>query len=233
MKKLDVLYEDNHLIIVNKPVNLLVQGDQTKDETLADHVKEYIRKKYNKPGKVFCGVVHRLDRPVSGVIVFARTSKALERMTKLFRENEVKKTYLAIIGSMPEDEVGRLEHWLEKDESRNYVRAYSRPRGKKTKHSILEYEFIGRLGKFSILKVNPLTGRPHQIRVQLSKLGTPIRGDLKYGYPHPEKDASICLHSYKIEFEHPVKKEPVSFTAPLPKGMWRSFKGLVEQAVED
>ncbi len=229
MKKLEVIYEDNHLIIVNKPANLLVQGDQTKDETLADHVKEYLRKKYNKQGNIFCGIVHRLDRPVSGAIIFAKTSKALERMTKLFRENEIQKTYLAIIGSMPDPEEGRLEHWLEKDEKRNFVNAYSRPRGKNTKHAILEYQLIGRIGRYSVLKINPITGRPHQIRVQLSKLGTPIRGDLKYGYPNPETDASICLHSYQVKFVHPVKKEELTFTAPLPKGIWQGFREIIHE----
>lgn len=216
------------MIVVNKSANILTQGDKTKDETLADHVKEYIRKKYHKPGNVFCGIIHRLDRPVSGIIIFARTSKALERMSKLFRENQVQKTYLAITGSMPENEKGTLEHWLEKDERRNYVRAYGRSRGKKTKHAVLNYQFMGRIGRHSVLKVNPITGRPHQIRVQLSKLGTPIRGDVKYGYPTPEKNASIHLHSYQIEFVHPVKHEKMKFTAPLPQGIWREFQEIIE-----
>ncbi len=229
-KKWKVIYEDNHLIIVNKSANLLVQGDQTKDETLTDLVKAYLKKKYNKKGNVFCGVIHRLDRPVSGVVALAKTSKALERMTKLFRENKIDKTYLAVVGNMPEEDSGTLTHWLEKDTNRNFVRAYSRPRGKNTKEATLNYKFMGRIGRYNMLKINPITGRPHQIRVQLSKLGTPIRGDLKYGYPNPEKDASICLHAYRLRFIHPVRKEEVTFTAPLPEGIWQGFRDVVAEA---
>ena len=175
-----ILFEDNHLIAVNKPAGLLVHSDKTGDETLADLVKEYIRDKYNKPGEAFLGVIHRLDRPVSGVCLFARTSKALERMNEKFRERELQKTYIALVKQRPHNEAGKLVHWLVKDHDLNTSKATLKevPNSKKAE---LEYELVGELSGYSMLKINPLTGRPHQIRVQLSTAIGPIVGDSKYG----------------------------------------------------
>ena len=224
--QITVLYEDNHLIAVNKPPGWLVQGDATGDRTLADWVKAYIKDRYNKPGDVFLGIVHRIDRPVSGVVVFARTSKALERMNALFRDREVEKNYLAVVETRPDPIVGNLVHYLVKDESRNIVKGYDKiPKGvKDTKKAELSYELIGELGTKRLLLVKPLTGRPHQIRVQLSKIGCPIRGDVKYGFDQPNRDASIHLHCRSLSFVHPVSKQPVTITGnPPDEQIWRLF----------
>ncbi|HMQ62511.1 MAG TPA: RluA family pseudouridine synthase [Flavilitoribacter sp.] len=224
--QITVLYEDNHLIAVNKPPGWLVQGDATGDRTLADWVKAYIKDRYNKPGDVFLGIVHRIDRPVSGVVVFARTSKALERMNALFRDREVEKNYLAVVETRPDPIVGNLVHYLVKDESRNIVKGYDKiPKGvKDTKKAELSYELIGELGTKRLLLVKPLTGRPHQIRVQLSKIGCPIRGDVKYGFDQPNRDASIHLHCRSLSFVHPVSKQPVTITGDPPdEQIWRLF----------
>ncbi|MBP9926256.1 MAG: RluA family pseudouridine synthase [Cyclobacteriaceae bacterium] len=220
---LQVLYEDNHLLIVNKPAGMLVQGDSTGDRPLVDFGKAYIKMKYEKPGDVFLGVVHRLDRPVSGVVVFARTSKALERMNALFRDRETLKTYWAIVENRPPRQEGSLVHWLVKDEKKNKTTAYARENSK-GQRSELSYKLIQDRSGFYLLEVKPVTGRPHQIRVQLASMGCPIVGDLKYGYPRPASDASIGLHARQLEFNHPVKKEPLLVLAEVPKNdLWKPF----------
>ncbi|MEL7118964.1 MAG: RluA family pseudouridine synthase [Bacteroidota bacterium] len=229
MQGLKVVYEDNHLIGVYKPPGFLVHGDATEDKPLSDYVKEYIKIRYNKPGDVFLGVIHRIDRPVSGVVLFARTSKGLTRMNELFKKREIKKTYLAITRERPEPIEGKLEHLIAKDTSRNLAKIYetmsNRAKAQGAKKSILEYELIGEVEGHYLIKVNPITGRPHQIRVQLSSLGTPILGDIKYGFKKPNRDGSIHLHCYSMEFIHPVKKEPVKVTTEPPRNQfWRIFQ---------
>jgi 23S rRNA pseudouridine1911/1915/1917 synthase len=223
---LNILYEDNHLLVINKPCGILVQGDETGDEPLVEMAKAFIKQKYQKPGEVFLGVVHRLDRPVSGVVVFARTSKALERMNELFRNKETKKTYLALVTTRPPKDTDTLIHWLEKDEKRNKTTAYIRESAK-GQRSELTYQLKGHSsGKF-LLEVNPVTGRPHQIRVQLATMGCPILGDLKYGAAAPLPNASIALHAHKLEFIHPVKKERIEIVADLPPtNHWKTFPSL-------
>lgn len=225
-----ILYEDNHLIAVNKPAGWLVQGDNTGDLPLSEWVKRYIKDRYHKPGEVFLGVIHRLDRPVSGVVVFARTSKALERMNRLFADRKIQKTYWAITAERPEPISGHLTHYILKDKSRNIAKAYDQmsKRAKGAKKADLDYELIASIGDNHLLKVTPHTGRPHQIRVQLSKLGCPIRGDLKYGFPKANYDASIHLHARALSFIHPVKKEPVTIEADPPEEdqIWGLFKDL-------
>ncbi len=220
---MEVIYEDNHIIVVNKASSEIVQGDKTGDKTLADQVKEYIKEKYNKPGNVFIGVVHRLDRPVSGVIVFAKTSKALSRLNEMFREGTVNKRYWAIVKNKPEQPIGKLTHYLVRNEKQNKSYAYDRPKaaGKKAE---LEYKLIGESDNYFLLEVNLLTGRHHQIRTQLSKIGCPIKGDLKYGFPRSNPDGSISLHARFLSLVHPVSKEELFFEAPLPSdNLWNSF----------
>ncbi|TRX61297.1 RluA family pseudouridine synthase [Fulvivirga sp. M361] len=224
MKKgIPVLYEDNHLIIVNKSGGWLVQGDSTQDETLADNVKDYIKIKYKKPGDVFLGIVHRLDRPVSGAVIFARTSKGLERMNALFRDRKVTKTYWALVKHRPPQTQEELVHWLKKDHIANRTAAFNKE-GKETQKAILSYKLIGRIAEYYLLEVEPVTGRAHQIRVQLAKIGCPILGDLKYGGYKAENSRQIYLHSRAVSFEHPVKKEPLTVEAPLPQDdIWNLF----------
>ena len=223
---LQVLHEDNHLIAVNKPAGWLVQGDATGDTPLSEYVKTYIKIRYKKPGDVFLGTIHRLDRPVSGVVVFARTSKALSRMNALFQSRQVKKTYLAVTAERPDPISGHLTHYILKDRVKNVAKAYEKigNRTKEAKKSELDYELIGEVGNLHLLKINPLTGRPHQIRVQLSSIGCPIWGDIKYGFRKPNRDGSIHLHCRSLAFEHPVKKEPVYIEADPPnEQIWNEF----------
>lgn len=219
-----VIYEDNHLLIVNKEAGILVQGDATGDVPLADLAKEYIRQRYGKPGEAFLGVVHRLDRPVSGVVVLARTSKALERMNALFREKETNKIYWAIVKNRPLLSEGTLVHWLQKDEKKNKTSAFKQETPGALR-SELNFRVIGSIDDRWLLEVNPITGRPHQIRVQLASMGCVISGDVKYGDKTANPDGSIYLHARRLSFVHPVKKERMTFEAPLPdKGMWKNFK---------
>jgi len=221
---LEVLYEDNHIIVVNKKAGDLVQGDKTGDKPLGEFVKSYLREKYNKPGNIFCGVIHRLDRPVSGAVIFAKTSKALTRMNKLFREKTIKKTYWAIVEKPPLKKEDRLEHYLIKNQQKNKSRAYSKPYEGALK-SVLDYAVLKTLDRYTLLKVKPISGRHHQIRVQLSTIGCCIKGDLKYGAKRSNKDASISLHAKEISFIHPVKNEAIKVTAPTPKdALWNACK---------
>lgn len=219
-----ILFEDNHLLVVGKPAGWLVQGDRTGDPTLTDWGKIYLKEKYDKPGAVFLHPAHRLDRPVSGAVLFARTDKALGRITTMFRERQVHKTYLALVLYPPRMAAGELRHFLLKDEQRNHVQAFARPNGD-AKEAVLHYELLGAAGAYHLLRVHPLTGRPHQIRVQLAAMGCPIVGDLKYGAPQPLPDASIGLHSQAIAFEHPVRKEPLEVLASVPEGaIWQPVR---------
>jgi 23S rRNA pseudouridine1911/1915/1917 synthase len=220
----DVLYEDNHLIAINKRAGDVVQEDETGDKPLDDMVKEFIATKYNKPGGAFLGVVHRLDRPVSGVILFAKTSKALERVNAMFKNRELKKTYFAVVRKKPVRPKGKLVNWLIKNPKKNLVTAYA-SEVPNSQRSELDYELVTELDGYYLLRVNPLTGRSHQIRVQLATMGCPIVGDNKYGYPRGSKKGSICLHARQLEFIHPVKKEAVKIFAKLPKdGFWEKFE---------
>lgn len=223
---MQVIYEDNHVIIVSKQSGEIVQGDKTGDRPLSETVKDYIKDKYQKPGAVFLGVVHRLDRPVSGLVVFARTSKALSRLNDMFRLGQVHKTYWAIVAPAPavtDGEWHELEHWLVRNERQNKSYAYDHevPR---SKWAVLRYRVIGRSERYTLVEVRLLTGRHHQIRCQLSAMGCPIRGDLKYGARRSNADGSISLLSRRVEFVHPVSKEPVSVEAPLPDDpLWQAF----------
>ena len=211
-----VLYEDNHLIIVNKQAGEIVQGDKTGDTPLPDIVKDWLKEKHNKPGNVYLGVVHRLDRPVSGVVLFAKTSKALPRLNKMFAEHDkVSKTYWAIVQNRPQMPKGTLTHWLTRQEKNNTARAYDRevPGAKK---AVLDYELIASGDRYHLLEIHLHTGRHHQIRCQLAKMGCPIKGDLKYGAPRSNPDGSISLHARNLTLEHPVSHETISVTAPVP-----------------
>ncbi len=219
-----VKHEDNHLLIVEKPSGWLVQADSTGDSTLTDWTTEYIRRKYNKLGNVFCHPCHRLDRPVSGLVTFARTSKGLERMNKLFRDQEVIKTYVAIVESTPRFSENDLVHWLKKDSQKNIARAFDQPKGD-SKRAVLKYKMIASNGKVSLLEIKPRTGRPHQIRVQMKANETPIKGDLKYGFSRANRDKSINLHAFKLEFIHPIKKELIKVVS-RPK--WPEFEAFID-----
>ena len=214
--KKSILYEDNHLIIINKKPGELTQGDKTKDQTLGDKVKEYIKKKYDKPGNVYLGITHRLDRPTSGIIIFCKTSKSLTRLNKMFKENSIKKTYWAVVNKIDESEEVKLEDFLLKNNKQNksYVKSDKNINAKK---SVLYYKQILTLEKYSLLEIRLETGRHHQIRAQLSNYGYPIKGDLKYGFKRPNNDGSIHLHSRKIEFTHPVTKNKICLIACPPK----------------
>ena len=221
---MEILYEDNHLLIVNKLPGEIVQGDKTGDRTLGDEAKHYLKERYDKPGAVFLGVAHRLDRPVSGVVVFARTSKALARLCEMFRTGRVKKTYHAIVGNPPTEPAATLTHWVTRNERQN--KSYAHPREiPGSKKAVLDYAVIGHSDRYTLLSVNLHTGRHHQIRCQLAAIGCPVKGDLKYGAPRSNPDGSICLHARHIEFEHPVSHETLSVTAPYPATLplWQMF----------
>ena len=221
-----IVYEDNHIIVVNKTASEIVQGDKTGDKPLSERLKGYLKAKYNKPGNVFIGVTHRLDRPVSGLVVFAKTSKALSRLNAMFQTKEVKKTYWAIVTAAPPQEEGELVHYLVRNEKQNKSYAYDRERPE-SKRAILHYRLLAHSERYWLLEVDLQTGRHHQIRCQLAKMGCPIKGDLKYGAPRSNPDASICLHARQIRFIHPVSKELIDLTAPLPDGnLWAAFKQL-------
>jgi len=212
---LQVLFEDNHIIIVNKRSGDITQGDKTGDKPLSDVVKNYIKRKFNKPGNVYLGVVHRLDRPTSGVIIFARTSKALERLNKMLREKKINKTYWAIVKGCPKKEKDTLINFLKKNPKKNKSSVYQHEISG-AKRAVLHYQVIQKLDNYSLLEIDLETGRHHQIRAQLSAFGFPIKGDLKYGFNRSNKDGSIHLHARKIEFIHPVSKEQISLIAPTP-----------------
>jgi len=214
-RNLQVLFEDNHLLIVNKRPGDIVQGDKTGDLPLSEIVKQYIAEKYDKPGEVFLGVVHRIDRPTSGIVVFARTSKALSRLNKLFQERKAKKTYWAVVKNTPEKNSEKLIHFLKRNQKQNKSYAYSKEVSE-SKKAILSYNIIKNLDRYTLLEIDLETGRHHQIRSQLSAIGSPIKGDLKYGFDRSNKDGSIHLHARKLVFEHPVKKEEMSILAPPP-----------------
>lgn len=219
-----ILYEDNHLLVVNKPNGVLSQGDHTGNETILDSGKAYIKKKYDKPGAVFLHPVSRLDRPVSGAIILARTSKALTRMNELVKNRNIKKSYRAIVDGIPQNTESTLRHYLAKDSKTNTVKKVKKNHPK-AKEAVLDYQLIHTLDKVSILHVNLRTGRPHQIRVQLSTIGHPIVGDGKYGYRSTEKLNYIYLHCRELQFEHPIKKEPVLITAAYPNfPLWKALK---------
>lgn len=221
-----VLYEDNHLLIVNKSPGVLSQGDASGDEPLVDLCKAYVKRKFKKPGAVFLGLVHRLDRPVSGVVVLARTSKALTRMNALFRDKETRKIYWAIVRNKPPSKEGTLKHWLLKDEKKNRTTAFKKE-NQGAQYAELDYRVIATEAGHWLLEVRPLTGRPHQIRVQLSSMGCPIKGDIKYGDAEPNDDGSICLHAKQLAFQHPVQKTPLVVNAPIPgMGLWKYFLKL-------
>ncbi len=220
---MEVVYEDNHIIIVNKRSGEIVQGDKTGDTPLSDTVKAYLKEKYNKPGNVFVGVVHRLDRPVGGLVVFARTSKALSRLNEMFRTGNVHKTYWAITRNKPANDEGELVHWLVRNEKQNKSYAYDHevPQSKK---AVLRYRVIGHNDNYFLIEVKLLTGRHHQIRCQLAAMGCPIKGDLKYGARRSNPDGSISLLSHHVDFVHPVSKQTISVDAPLPDdNVWKSF----------
>lgn len=215
---MNIVYEDNHIIVVDKAPGEIVQGDKTGDTPLVETVRQYIKERYNKPGNVFCGVVHRLDRPVGGLVIFAKTSKALTRLNEMLRLGQIHKTYRALTRNMPDPTEGRIESYITSVERNN--KSYSWPAPKEgAKKSSLTYRVTGRTDRFNLVEINLETGRKHQIRVQLASIGCPIRGDLKYGDKRSNPDGSISLQAFRLQFIHPVSKEPVDLTAPYP-GNW-------------
>ena len=220
---MEVLYEDNHLIIVNKAPGEIVQGDKTGDVPLSEMVKQYIKEKYAKPGQVFLGVVHRLDRPVSGIVVFARTSKATARLTAMFRDGNVRKTYHAIVCAPPPQTADTLTHWLTRNERQNKAYAHE-AEVSGSKKAVLDYRLLSSSDRYHLLEVHLHTGRHHQIRCQLATIGCVIKGDLKYGARRSNPDGSISLHARHIEFEHPVSHQTISVDAPYPEGLWNVFR---------
>jgi len=228
MENINILYEDNHLIAVNKTCSDLVQGDKTGDTTLPDRIKTYLKEKYNKPGNVFCGVTHRLDRPTSGLVLFAKTSKALERLNEMFKNHEIKKTYWAIVKETPKEREGTLRHYLYRNEKQNKSYALEAPRVD-AKEAVLSYKVIAKSDNYSLLEINLETGRHHQIRCQLAKIGCPIKGDLKYGFARSNPDGGISLHARRVEFIHPVSKENIDIIAPVPEdNLWKAFEKMVK-----
>lgn len=225
---MEVVYEDNHIIIVNKRPGEIVQGDKTGDEPLSETVKRYLKEKYQKPGNVFCGVVHRLDRPVWGLVVFAKTSKALARLNEMFRDGKVRKTYWAVTRNRPPKQADRLVHYITTTERNNKSYASLKPKNG-AKEAVLSYSLIGASDRYNLLEVNLETGRKHQIRVQLSAVGCPIKGDLKYGDKRSNPDGSISLQAHRIEFEHPVSHDHIDVTALVPEdNLWQALAGSVK-----
>lgn len=220
-----VLYEDNHIIIVNKTCSEIVQGDKTGDKPLSEVIKHYLKTKYNKQGNVFCGVTHRLDRPVSGVVIFAKTSKALARLNNMFQKGEIKKTYWAIVKKTPAQQNAILTHYLVRNEAKNKSSAYDK-QVPNSKLARLSYEVVTQSDTYTLLKVNLETGRHHQIRCQLAKIGSPIKGDLKYGFNRSNPNGGISLHAREVEFIHPISKEKIHIVAPVPKedNLWHFFE---------
>ena len=224
MKKLEILYEDNHLVAINKNPGEIVQSDITGDRTLCEDVKDYLKSKYNKKGNVFLGITHRLDRPTSGVVLFARTSKALTRINQMFRDKKIMKSYLAIVDNIPESSEGELKHYLKKNSSQNKSYAYEEP-VKNSKLAHLSYKMIKGTNRYYLLEIKLFTGRHHQIRSQLAKIGCHIKGDLKYGFPRPNNDKSIHLHACSLVFQHPVSQEKIKIIAPTPNdNLWNALK---------
>ena len=230
---LEVIYEDNHLIAVNKPAGLVVQDNEHGLASLEHHVKSYIKVRYNKPGDVFLGCIHRLDTNVTGIVLFARTSKALTRMNDQFKNRLIKKTYAALIRRKPQPMAGTLEHWLKKDSKQNKTKLYHEKQSG-SKKAILHYEFINTANHCFLVKVRPITGRPHQIRVQLARTFTGIVGDVKYGQTKPTSDRSIYLHALGLLFMHPVSKENLNLHAPMPRfGNWKFFKDIEKNLLKE
>lgn len=224
---MEVIFEDNHIVVVNKAPGEIVQGDKTGDEPLVETLRRWIKEKYNKPGNVFCGVVHRLDRPVGGLVVFAKTSKALSRLNEMFRNGEVHKTYWALSRNLPELPEGELKGYIRTIEKTNKSLYYASPR-EGAKEARLRYKVLGSLDRYHLIEVELLTGRKHQIRVQLASVGCPIKGDLKYGDKRSNPDGSISLIARHIEFIHPVSKQRISLDAPVPEDpLWRAAEALV------
>lgn len=221
----DILYEDNHLIAVNKHAGELVQSDQLGEPGLEDHVKQFLKRRDNKPGDVFLGVAHRIDRPVSGVVLLAKTSKALVRLNEMLRDRTIKKTYWAITETVPEETEGTLHHWILRDGKTNKTHVYASKKGD-AKEAILHYKLLGGSKNYRLLEIELITGRHHQIRCQLAKIGCPIRGDLKYGADRSNPGGGISLHARSISLIHPVRKEPLTITAPVPQGdnLWAFFQ---------
>jgi 23S rRNA pseudouridine1911/1915/1917 synthase len=218
-----VIYEDNHIVAVNKRPSELVQGDKTGDEPMSDGIKRYLKEKYEKPGEVFLGTVHRLDRPVSGIVLFARTSKALSRLNEMFRGKEIQKTYWAVVKNKPAKDTGLLVHYLKKNEAKNMSKAFDKEQPGTLK-SELEYRILFSADNYHLLEVKPHTGRHHQIRVQLASMGCPIKGDLKYGFNRSNENGSIHLHARQVDFIHPVKQEPIRIQADPPDDpLWNFF----------
>ncbi|WP_372473028.1 RluA family pseudouridine synthase [Capnocytophaga sp. ARDL2] len=223
-ENLQILYEDNHIIVINKRVGDIVQGDKTGDKPLSEVVKEYIKEKYNKPGEVFLGVVHRLDRPTTGIVVFARTSKALTRLNELFKDRKLDKIYWAVVQNQPKQSHASLTHYLAKNEKTNTSKAYDKEVSN-SKRAILDYKIIQKLSNYTVLEVKLHTGRHHQIRCQLSAIGLPIKGDLKYGAKRSNQDGGIHLHAKFLTFIHPVSKNEIFINAPLPnETLWNAVK---------
>ena len=220
---MNIIFEDNHLIIVNKSCGDLVQADASGDVSLEQKVKDYLKRKYKKAGEVFLGVVHRVDRPVSGIVVFARTSKAQIRLNSMFQEKQIKKTYWALVKDLPPDETGTAIHYIIRNTKTNRSYAYPKERPG-SKKAVLHYRHIASSDRYHLLEINLETGRHHQIRCQLAAIGCPIRGDLKYGYPRSNPNGGISLHARRIQFTHPVKSEEIDLTAPLPDdNLWKVF----------
>ncbi len=219
-----IIYEDNHIIAVNKTCSEIVQGDKTGDIPLSELVKEWLKEKYDKPGNVFVGVTHRLDRPVSGLVLFAKTSKALSRLNEMFRLGQIQKTYWAIVKNAPKETESELTHYLTRNEKQNKSYAYDKEKPD-SKKAILHYHTIGRSDHYYLLEIDLKTGRHHQIRCQLAKIGCPIKGDLKYGFDRSNQDGGISLHARKVAFIHPVSKEFIEIVAPVPdETLWKSFE---------